>query len=194
MANDSISLRDGSPKDFAALSRIDGSFPNDWVLHIARTGEPAELDVQLRWRQVKQADSRRRIDIPESLDELNTEWKRSERLLIAEVDGDVAGCLMLGRNWNKTAELTLVIVDRAQRRKGIGQRFIEQAEAYARERGLRAVQWEAQNDNRTAVEFALARGFRLAGFHDALYNNDDLGQQEAADFRGIALYLTKPIA
>jgi ribosomal protein S18 acetylase RimI-like enzyme len=193
MANDGISLREGSPKDFAALSGIDGSVPNDWVLHIARHGGPAELDIQLRWQQVKTAGSRRRVDTAESLDELHTEWKRSDRLLIANVDGDVAGCLMLGQNWNRTAELTLVIVDRAHRRKGIGQRFVEQAEAYARERGLRALQWEAQNDNRTAIDFALARGFRIAGFHDALYRNDDLDQQETADFRGIALYLTKPV-
>ncbi len=33
----------------------------------------------------------------------------------------------------------------------------------------------------------------FAGFHDALYRNDDLDQQEATDFRGIAVFLTKPL-
>ena len=94
-------------------------------------------------------------------------------------------------NWNRTAEIALIIVDRAHRGRGIGGRFVAEAESFARERSLRAVQWEVQNDNRRAIEFALARGFRIAGFHDALYRNDDLDRQRAPDFRGIALYLTK---
>ena len=33
----------------------------------------------------------------------------------------------------------------------------------------------------------------LAGFLGAVYRNDDFDRQEAANFRGIALYLTKPL-
>jgi ribosomal protein S18 acetylase RimI-like enzyme len=84
-------------------------------------------------------------------------------------------------------------VDAAHRRRGLGRAFVVEAERYARERGLRALQWEAQTDNRNAIEFALANGFRIAGFHDALYRNDDLPRKEAQHFRGIALFLTKPI-
>ena len=194
MADVGFQLREGSPEDFPALSRIDGSASTEWILHVNRSGEPDEQTIELKWRQIKPAGSSRRIDPAESLDELHIEWKRSDRLLIADVDGDVAGCLMLGENWNKTAELTLILVDAAHRRQGIGQRLVQEAEGYARDRGLRALQWEVQNDNRDAIEFALAQGFRIAGFHDALYHNDDLGQQEAPDFRGIALFLTKAVA
>ena len=194
MADVDLQLREGSPEDFPALSRIDGSASTEWVLHVARSGEPDEQTIELKWRRVKPAGSNRRIDAAESLEELHIEWKRSDRLVIAEAGGDVAGCLMLGESWNKTAELTLILVDAAQRRQGIGQRFVQEAEGYARDRGLRALQWEVQNDNRDAIEFALAQGFRIAGFHDALYRNDDLDQQEAADFRGIAVFLTMAIA
>ncbi len=193
MADVGFQLREGSPEDFPALSRIDGSISTEWVLHVDRSGEPDEQTIELKWRQVKPAGSRRRIDAAESLDELHIEWKRSDRLVIAEADGDVAGCLMLGESWNKTAELTLILVDAAHRRRGIGQRFVQEAETYARDRGLRALQWETQNDNRDAIEFALAQGFRIAGFHDALYRNDDLARQAAPDFRGIALFLTKTL-
>ncbi len=193
MAGVGFRIREGSPGDFPALSRIDGSASTEWVLHVDRSGEPDEQTIELKWRQVKPAGSERRIDTAESLDELHIEWKRSDRLVIAEVDGGVAGCLMLGENWNKTAELTLILVDASHRRQGIGERFVQEAEGYARDRGLRALQWETQNDNRDAIEFALAQGFRIAGFHDALYRNDDLDQQEAMDFRGIAVFLTKPL-
>ena len=193
MAKDGFRLREGSADDFPALARIDGSASTDWVLNIERSGSQAEQTLKFTWRQMKPAGSRRRIDTTESQDELEVEWKRSDRLLIAEVDGVAVGCLMLAENWNKTAELTLIIVDSASRRHGIGRRFVQEAEAYARERTLRGLQWEAQNDNRDAIEFALSQGFRIAGFHDALYRNDDLDQQAAADFRGIALFLTKVV-
>ena len=193
MPKDGVHVREGSPADFPALSRIDGSLSTDWVLHIERRGSPTEQTLQFTWRQVKAAGSKRRIDTAESLEELQTEWKRSDRLLIAEVDGAAVGCLMLGENWNKTAELTLIIVDSAHRRRGIGRRFVQEAAAYARKRALRALQWEAQNDNREAIEFGLSQGFRIAGFHDALYRKDDLARQDAPDFRGIALFLTKTL-
>lgn len=184
-------LREGSPADFPALARIDGSFPNDYVLAIDRRGVGAEGTVELRWRRMKAAGSTRRTEEP--LEELETEWRRRDRLVVAEVEGAPAGYLMLGTNWNQTAELTLIIVDAAQRRRGIGRCFVQEAEAYAGERSLRALQWEVQNDNRTAIEFALAHGFRIAGFHDTLYRNDDVSRQDAPDFRGIALFLTKAL-
>lgn len=193
MAKDGFHLREGSSKDFPALARIDGSISTEWVLYIERSGGPTEQKLEFAWRQVKPGGSRRRVTPDESLDELETEWKRSDRLFIAEVDGVAAGCLMLAENWNKTAELTLIIVASASRRRGIGRRFVQEAEAYARERTLRGLQWEAQNDNRDAIDFALSQGFRIAGFHDALYRNQELAGQRTTDFRGIALFLAKAL-
>jgi ribosomal protein S18 acetylase RimI-like enzyme len=187
-------LREGSPDDFPALAPIDGSASNDWVLIIERSGDATEQDVSFRWEQTKQVDSYRRLAVANAIEELEVEWKRSARLVIAEIEGRPAGFLMLGVNWNRTAECTLIIVDRAHRGRGIGSRFVAEAETFARERDLRALQWEVQNDNRRAIEFALAHGFRIAGFHDALYRNDDLERQRAPDFRGIALYLTKAVS
>ncbi|MEX0787127.1 MAG: GNAT family N-acetyltransferase [Dehalococcoidia bacterium] len=189
-------LREGSPADFPALARIDGSFANDYVLELDRRGGGAEQTVELRWRRMKAAGSTRRETAAapgEQVEELASEWLRSDRLIVAEIDGAAAAYLMLGTNWNRTAELTLIIVDAAHRRRGLGARLVQEAETYARERGLRALQWEAQNDNRNAIEFALARGFRIAGFHDALYRNDDLARQSTPDFRGMALFLTKAL-
>jgi ribosomal protein S18 acetylase RimI-like enzyme len=193
MADEDFQLREGSPEDFPALARIDASVSTEWVLHIERIGEQPEQRLDFAWRQVKSAGSERRIGIDGIVEELETEWKRSDRLFIAEMNGVAAGYLMLGTNWNKTAELTLIIVGSTSRRRGIGRRFVQEAEAYARERRLRGLQWEVQNDNRDAIQFALSQGFRVAGFHDALYRNDDLARQTAPDFQGIALFLTKTL-
>jgi ribosomal protein S18 acetylase RimI-like enzyme len=192
MADEDFRLREASTEDFPALARIDASVSTEWVLHIERRGEQLEQTVELTWRLAKPEGSQRSIGIEGTVEELETEWKRSDRLIVAEMNGVAAGYLMLGENWNKTAELTLIIVDKESRRRGIG-RFVQDAEAYARERRLRGLQWEAQNDNRDAIQFALSQGFRVAGYHDAVYRNDDLARQTAPDFRGIALFLTKTL-
>jgi ribosomal protein S18 acetylase RimI-like enzyme len=189
-----LRIREGSPAEFKALAEIDGSAPNDWVLVIDRSGDGAEQDVSYRWQRTKPEGSvRSMLGVRDALEELESEWKRSDKLVVADIDGRPAGFLMLGTNWNQTAEITLIIVDRPQRGRGIGARFVTEAESYAGTHGLRALQWEVQNDNRSAIEFALSQGFRIAGFHDALYRNDDLERQRSPDFRGIALYLTKAL-
>ncbi len=187
-----VQLREGSPDDFLALARIDGSIPKDWVLYVDRRGGPGELGFDLRWRQTKESGSVRDPLFDE--DTLQSEWKYCDRLVVAEEDGQAVGYAMLGEKWNRTAEITIISVHRPSRGRGIGGRLVAEAEEYGRERGLRAVQWEAQNDNRVAIEFALARGFRIAGFHDALYRDDDLERQEASDYLGLAVFLTKPLA
>lgn len=190
-------LREGSAEDLPSLTKVDGGFSTEWVLLLERRGGASEQTIELRWQKVKPPGSRRGSPEPGEaageLEELREQLRRSERLLIAEVDGRAVGYLMLGRNWNRTAEIALIIVDAAYRGRGLGARFVREAEAFARERGLRAIQWEAQNDNRNALEFALAHEFRIAGFHDAFYNNRDAERQTAGDFRGIAVFLTKEL-
>ena len=194
-----FALRAGSERDLPDLVRVDGSFSNEWLLYIERRGGLAEQTIQLRWRKARPAGSRRGycqgVDPNSStiLDQLVSDLRRSERLIVAEAGGCIAGYLMLAPNWNETAELTAIIVDRAHRRRGIGRRFVQEAESYARERGLRAAQWETQNDNRNAIEFAIAQGFRIAGFQDALYRNRGAEHQLAPDFRGVALSLVKEL-
>ncbi len=113
-----LRLRDGSSDDLPALSRLDSSFSNEWVLWLERHGGPIEQTIELRWRHVKAAGSSRAFEM--DVEELTKELQRSDRLVIAEVGGSIAGYLMLGTNWNGTAELADLIVDIAYRRRGLG--------------------------------------------------------------------------
>lgn len=183
-----IRLREGSAADLPALARLDSSFSNEWLLYLQRRGGPIEQTVELRWRKARPAGSLRSFEFGPD------DFQRCDRLIVAEADRGIAGYLMLGTNWNQTAELVSIIVDRAYRRRGLGRRFLQEAEAYARERGLRALQWEVQSDNREAIEFAVSRGFRLVAVHDALYQNRGYEQQLAPDFRGLAVFLTKELS
>ena len=191
MARNWFRLREGSSKDLPALTRVDGSFSNEWLLYLQRRGGPIEQTLELRWRKVRPAGSRRSFEV--DVVTLRSDLQRSERLIAAEADRRVVGYLMLATNWNRTAELVAIIVDAAYRRRGLGRRFVQEAEAYARKRSLRALQWEAQTDNRDAIEFAVSQGFRVAAVHDALYHNRGYERQLAPDFRGPAVLLTKEL-
>jgi ribosomal protein S18 acetylase RimI-like enzyme len=191
MMGDRFRLREGSSDDLPTLAKLDSSFSNEWVLHFERRGGQIEQTVELRWRHVKPAGSRRAFEM--DVEELTRELQRSERLVVAQAGSGIAGYLMLGANWNGTAELADLIVGLVHRRRGLGRRFVQEAETYARERGLRALQWEAQTDNRDAIEFAVSQGFRIAGVNDALYDNRGYERQDAPDFRGLAVFLTREL-
>ena len=191
MSESEFRFREGSSADLPSLARLEGSFSDEWVLYLEQEGGPIEQTVTRRWRKTKPDGSRQ--DLRMDLEELATELDRSERLIIAEHDGRIAGYLMLKTNWNRTTEIAVVIVDLAYRRRGLGRLFLQASESYARERSLRAIQWEAQTDNRNAIEFAISHGFRIAGYHDALYHNRGFERQNAGDFRGLAIFLTREL-
>ena len=84
-------------------------------------------------------------------------------------------------------------VDRPYRRRGLGKGLLAGARRIAAETGLRAISWEAQTDNRGAIEFLLQNGFRLSGLDYMLYHNDGYEGQFAPDSRGLALFFTLPL-
>ena len=51
MARNWFRLREGSSKDLPALTRVDGSFSNEWLLYLQRRGGPIEQTLELRWRK-----------------------------------------------------------------------------------------------------------------------------------------------
>ncbi len=191
MAGERFALREGSEADLPALARLDSSFSNEWLLHLQPRGGGVEQNIELRWRKMRPTGSTRRFEGAETA--LHTDSGGWDRLVVATAGRKPVGYVALRAQWNNTAEIAAIIIDAAYRRRGLGRRFVQAAEAFARKRGLRAVQWEVQNDNRDAIEFALAQGFRIAGFHDGLYENRGYSRQLAPDFRGLALFLAKEL-
>ena len=184
-------LRAGRESDRRALAKLDSSFSNEWLLQLSRFGDPIAQTVELRWRKVRPAGSTRDFPVDEVL--LGDELEAADRLVVAEAGGRIAGYLALRKNWNDTAEIGGIIVDAAHRGRGLGRRFVREAERFAQRQRLRAVQWEAQTDNRAALEFAVGQGFRISGYNDALYANRGHEQQLASSFRGIAVFLVKEL-
>lgn len=191
MANVAWKFRAGRERDFPAIAKLDSSFSNEWLLQLRRFGDPIAQTIELRWHKVQPAGSTR--DFPVDVALLGDKLAAADRLVVAAARGRIAGYLALKKNWNNTAEIGAIIVDAAHRGRGLGRCFVREAEGFARRQRLRAIQWEAQTDNRTALEFAVSQGFRIAGFNDALYRNRGHEHQLATAFRGLAVFLVKEL-
>lgn len=89
----------------------------------------------------------------------------NNRLLVAEVDGVVSGCLQLtfipglSRLGAWRAQIESVRVARHTRGEGLGRRMIEAAIAIARERGCNLVQLTSDKSRGDALRFYESLGF-----------------------------------
>ena len=191
----SFIIRPGTEADIKACANLDRSFPNDRVLFVNVAVAAPEHTVSLRLKQVKPAGGRRTHQVDEEHIRGRDEGlDGAEMFWVGELDGHAIGYLIL-RTWDwqrLVGQISQIAVDRPHHGIGIGTALVETAKAYAVERGLRVLMWETQTDNVEAIEFALRRGFVLAGYNALYYENDGLARQVAPDFMGIAIFLCWP--
>ncbi len=108
--------------------------------------------------------------------------------LVVEWRGRIAGLLeVTPQEWNSTAWVWNLMLDRAIRRQGIGRELFARAVNWARQQGYRALVFETQTNNVPACKFYLALGCRLDGLRETLYHNDDLARGE------VSLFWTYPL-
>ena len=167
-----VTVRPATEADFPALTRLDLTYPTDRILSLARSGEPPEQTFALRWRNRVPAPMA--VYATYTVDRLREAQSRADLFLVAEVDGEVAGLLIIVvPAWTDAAEITDLAVDIAFRRMGAGRALVDAAFAWARERGHRSLWVDPRADNHAAISFYVSLGFRLSGFNDRLYSNAD---------------------
>ncbi len=101
---------------------------------------------------------------------------------LAYADGQLAGQILVHENWNRFAIIWDIAVDPPFRRRGVGQKLIERAIQWARERGLPGVMLETQSINAGACRLYKRCGFVLAGFDGYLYRGITPDTREIALF------------
>lgn len=167
-----VTVRPATEADLAALTRLDLTYPTDRILALDRSGDPPEHTFTLRWRN--RVPSPMAVYATYTLAGLREALERTDLFLVAEVDGDIAGLLMiLVPSWTDAAEITDLAVDIAFRRVGAGRALAHAATEWAREHRYRALWVEPRADNHAAISFYTALGFLLSGFNDRMYSNAD---------------------
>lgn len=86
----------------------------------------------------------------------------ADRLWIAEIPGQLLGCLAVQGLPDEVAQLRWFLVHPGSRGTGIGRRLLEAALAFCRERGFRSVSLWTIRGLEAAVHLYRSAGFRLA--------------------------------
>ena len=169
----SINVRDAHADDCAALAAMDVTYESTRHLVIERSGDGAEVTWGASWRDT--------ITTTLTYAHYTAEGLRGAlanpnvaRFLLATANDKPAGLLIiLTHSWTDAGEITDLAIDREHRRTGAGSALLDAAIAHAREHRLRSLWVEPRSDNDAAIAFYLARGFRISGFNDRMYGNDD---------------------
>jgi streptothricin acetyltransferase len=103
-------------------------------------------------------------------------------VILADLDGSVAGRIVLSVGWNRYAWIEHIAVDAQRRRCGVGRALIDRAVTWAAEKGLPGIRAETQGNNVPACKLYEACGFRLGGFDRDLYRGLPDGATEVALF------------
>ncbi len=103
-----------------------------------------------------------------------------EIVYLAYNDGQIAGQIILRKNWNNYAYIEDITVDVKYRRHGIGKQLVKQAQQWARESNLAGIMLETQDNNTEACRFYESCGFRLKGFDAYLYKGINRSSDEMA--------------
>lgn len=101
-------------------------------------------------------------------------------IYLAYLAGQIAGQIILRRNWNHLAYIEDIAVDVKFRRQGIGKELISRAIDWAKKHGLMGIMLETQDNNVPACKFYESCGFQLRGFDTYLYKAIDGVKNELA--------------
>jgi GNAT superfamily N-acetyltransferase len=186
---DGFRIRPLTPADILRLREINPTFTSEATLQVERIEEG--LGVTWHLREVPLAepfDKGHGYDpTDEELAELTRRLARGQGLyLVAEAGERIIALLeVVPLEWNHTAWVWDILVDKGYRRQGVGRSLMQRAIAWAREKGYRALGLETNNIN--ACRFYQRMGLRLSGIRDDFYSNKDLAKGEVAIFWSYAL-------
>jgi streptothricin acetyltransferase len=119
---------------------------------------------------------------PDSLDYTSYIGNPEKTAYLAYIDGEVAGQLILRRNWNRFAWIEDIRVENKFRRRGIGKALLAQGEIWAQQKGFPGIMLETQDSNVGACRFYEKYGFVLGGFDTYLYRAATRYREEIALF------------
>jgi ribosomal protein S18 acetylase RimI-like enzyme len=116
------------------------------------------------------------VEYPRSPDELFEHWDQEGCFLVARNPQDeVVGFLDAQPQFGQ--ELLWIfnlVVDKSQRRQGVGTLLIQSAKRWALHQELHRLMLEVQTKNHPAISFAQKLGFQFCGFNERYYANRDI--------------------
>jgi streptothricin acetyltransferase len=168
-----ITLQQLDERNFCDVNRCDGTFSVDSMLVLR-----AENDL-VRFTIVRVPPYQKRYPA-EELDYTTYLHHPDKAIFLAYAGGQLAGQIIVRKNWNHYAYIEDLVVDAGFRREGVGRALLQHAVIWARAQQLAGVMLETQNNNVAACRLYESSGFQLAGFDRCLYQGLHPGTDEIA--------------
>jgi len=103
-------------------------------------------------------------------------------VLVAWLDEQPVGHIVLSKNWNGLAHIDELAVDTAARRCGVARKLLDVAQFWSRKHQLAGIMLETQNNNLAACRLYESHGFVVGGVDYLRYRAIDPTTVEAAIF------------
>jgi streptothricin acetyltransferase len=168
-----ITIQQLDERNFGDVNRCDGTFTVDSKLVLR-----AENDL-VRFAIVGVPPYQKRYPA-EELDYTTYLHQPDKAIFLAYAGGQLAGQIIVRKNWNRYAYIEDLVVDAGFRREGVGRALLQHAVTWARAQQLAGVMLETQNNNVAACRLYESGGFQLAGFDRCLYQGLHPGTDEIA--------------
>jgi ribosomal protein S18 acetylase RimI-like enzyme len=167
------------------LGDIRADYISERYIRLSKTGEGGEIGFSLRAKSLLESFQSQGLSIVRQRDreEILSRMGAKSVQLVAEEKGRLIALLDAQvESWRRVLKIQNLLVDRDQRRQGIGTELLRRAIEFAEEKRCRAISLEAQATNWPALNFYLSAGFQVCGVDDHHYTNRDLDRKEVALF------------
>jgi GNAT superfamily N-acetyltransferase len=170
-----IEIRPAVPADIAILVELDHSFATDHVWQMEFLPEHEQSQINVNFRKVRLPRSVR-VDYPRLARSLTDDWSRLSGLLVAELEKQPIGYagLILDRI-TKATWVTDLVVNKPQRRQGIGSALLLAAAEWAATQDSHDLVLEMQPKNHPAIQLSFKLGFEFCGYNDLYYPDHEIG-------------------
>ncbi|MEF2248094.1 GNAT family N-acetyltransferase [Paenibacillus sp. IITD108] len=177
-----IVIRELAVGDENMWRNIDDSFTVDFALVLSSSGGEFKFTVKPITPGYTKSYSEEQFKEAEDEDYSEYIDNSDQIVYLAWAENQVAGRVVLKRNWNKYALVEDIAVDKNYRGHGIGRKLIEQAKRWAKNGGMPGIMLETQSNNVNACKFYKSCGFVIGGLDHYLYQGIYKNSNEIAIF------------
>ena len=167
-----IEIRPINSEDVKSLKSIDHAGNTTHVWQMERKID--EGQVTINFREIR-LPRKVRVEYPRKLSYLTNSISSDETILVARLEEITIGYVRVKvlPTINSLSVVDLV-VDKDQRRQGVGSALVFAAQEWGIQHGLRRMILETQSKNYAAIQLAQKLGYEFCGYNDHYYENQDI--------------------
>lgn len=167
-----IELRPTLATDLSRLMAFDHSVKSDSVWQLELRRESGQVTAMFREVRLPRVIT---VAYPHNPFALADDWVRKSMMYTAFIGSDPVGYVsLLERGTASVVWITDVVVDVANRRKGVGAALLAAGQDWAASRSHRRLIFEMQAKNLPAIRLAQKFGYEFCGYNDHHYLNQDV--------------------